>query len=69
MSVNRTIGPLVLWSNFILCLHDADPLGIYMEKFYCKKNIVFDEMAALSTWKILQVKAFTGPSSPTTVFD
>ena len=59
-------------NDLILCLHDADPLDICMKKFHCIK-IIFDKMTALRTWKFflafLQVKAFRGRSTPTTVFD
>ena len=61
------------WNFLILCLNDVDPLDICMKKcLYCEK-IILDKMTAMRTWAIflvfLQVTAFTGRSTPTTVFD
>ena len=52
----------------ISCLHDVHPLDICMKKFYCEK-IMFDKMTAMRTYFVYREdSAFTGRSTPTTVF-
>ena len=57
----------------ILCLNDVGPLDICMKKCY-REKIIFDKMTAKRTYRqfsyfFLYVRAFTGQSTPTTVFD
>ena len=71
--MGRSTHTTVFWWNFLIlhvCLHDTDLLDICMKKFYCEK-VIFDKMTAMRTFFLpfLQVRAFTGRSTPTTVFD